>query len=1206
MGYNAILVYYVLGCLLSIFATRNTQTMEDSQSKMLTCAAWNMRGMGTSGPYMKQLLSEVDILALSEHKLFECELWKLADITRGVTAHAKSSDDLLDADCGSKPGHCGVALMWKDDLSQYIRPVKTVGLDRICAVEVCFPGRKILTVIAVYLPHAACTIANYTEQLDSLETLVHERHLRGDVTILGDLNAHFGPDAGIRCWGKTTVNGGKFLDFSRRNELSIVDIEEGATGPVHTFANDMGGSSYIDHCVVTSEVRTNVHRCWVFQDCIANTSDHLPIGITLAVGAQLTAVDEPCSAYTRIKWHKLDSAYIQETYTRRMEEASGQLLQARAMQTSLGTLGNKTNIDKLAVDFTEAVHASCSGMPMEGRQKHLKPYWSPELSMLSKQEKTTWKAWIQAGRPRSADDTVYQQYKAAKRIFRRRQRQTMREYELRQIEDLIMTQEMDQRRFWQLVNKARSPKKSAGTPVVSEDGHILTCAGDIAEDWAKYYEKLFRLTEGEAGQQSTYDEPFREHVEREVKLMEIDSEQREHVITRHPITEDELVKAIQRLKNRKAPGCDGITNEHIKNIGPAARQAILLLFNSMVECEHIPAQYKQGLIVPIPKGGKDASIKDNNRGITLLSCVYKLFESILLVRMDNWLKHNSVIHELQGAFQDGCSCQQVAMVLQETIQHNRERGATVHVVLLDVRKAFDTVWTDGLLYRLYHTGLEGRLWRILKECYAGFRCSVMVRGHRSQDFAICRGVHQGAPMSMRLYQLYNNELLRDLGDTGLEAQIYELKTGNPAYADDVAVVCLAKQTMNSCLSTALSFSKRWRFDFNIKKTIGLVFGPDNAPDQQLHMGGDIIATSRGSLHMGVPLADDAATQRELVQERTGSVTRQVSAMSTLGTWHNPLPPSTGAKLYEAACLPKLMYGLEACDVGQSTLAELESTHRRCALRIQGLPQQTPLPVPLATLGWMRISGAMDVVKMTFLYGLLLLPYACMYKRVAIARLAYHIYDHTGGKHGGPILQAYEACSRHGLAGHILDILNTGHGMSKREWKRLVDTTVRQSEQTRWYMTCLMYKKLPLFSSVVASCNQRWVWWVIGRRCPDLSRATRAMLKLLCLGVNTGQFGGHRLCSLCTSFKPETVEHLLFECDSFSASRQCLWDKVLGCMPEAMKQQVTVMPNEQKCIFILSGALSGYIPEWINIYRTMADFVWGLYNLRAEQFMQPGG
>ncbi len=221
-------------------------------------------------------------------------------------------------------------------------------------------------------------------------------------------------------------------------------------------------------------------------------------------------------------------------------------------------------------------------------------------------------------------------------------------------------------------------------------------------------------------------------------------------------------------------------------------------------------------------------------------------------------------------------------------------------------------------------------------------------------------------------------------------------------ADDVAVVCLFKQMMNKCLNIALAYSRKWRFEFNIKKTFGLIFGPDRSPHQQLMMGGEPIEISNGKMHMGVPLAVDNHSQLLLVRERTESVRRQTSAMMTLGSWHCPLPPVTGVKIYRAVCLSRMLYGIEACDIGRASITELEATHRSCALRLQGLPPQTSMPVPLATLGWVRIQASIDIAKIIFLFSLLLLPLTCVYKRVVIARLAYHVYDPGTGNHEGPI------------------------------------------------------------------------------------------------------------------------------------------------------------------------------------------------------------
>ena len=100
---------------------------------------------------------------------------------------------------------------------------------------------------------------------------------------------------------------------------------------------------------------------------------------------------------------------------------------------------------------------------------------------------------------------------------------------------------------------------------------------------------------------------------------------------------------------------------------------------------------KRGLIVSIPKAGKNPFIKDNNRGITLVPVIYKVIEKLLISREETWFHREGVIENIQGAGQAKCSSLHTSLILQETIAHNSIKGETTYVALLDTKKAYDTV-----------------------------------------------------------------------------------------------------------------------------------------------------------------------------------------------------------------------------------------------------------------------------------------------------------------------------------------------------------------------------------------------------------------------------------------------------------------------------------------------------------------------------------
>jgi exonuclease III len=132
--------------------------------------AWNIRGLSSGLPYLKQLMKTADIVAVSEHGLYNCELWKLDQVDSNFHVTAKACKVLSDRECNKKVGHSGAALFWRKTLSQFVKPVLDIQSDRICAIEIMIPHTRRLMLISVYLPHRASTIADYATELLVLES----------------------------------------------------------------------------------------------------------------------------------------------------------------------------------------------------------------------------------------------------------------------------------------------------------------------------------------------------------------------------------------------------------------------------------------------------------------------------------------------------------------------------------------------------------------------------------------------------------------------------------------------------------------------------------------------------------------------------------------------------------------------------------------------------------------------------------------------------------------------------------------------------------------------------------------------------------------------------------------------------------------------------------------------------------------------------
>ena len=138
-------------------------------------------------------------------------------------------------------------------------------------------------------------------------------------------------------------------------------------------------------------------------------------------------------------------------------------------------------------------------------------------------------------------------------------------------------------------------------------------------------------------------------------------------------------------------------------------------------------QWRQGLIVSLYKKG-DAEDPGNYRGITLLNVVGKLFCKILNNRLVIRLESEKALHEGQAGFRAKRSCVDNVYTLNEIIQGRIREGKHTYAFFLDIQKAFDTVWHDGLWFRLWELGVRGRMWRVIKKMYDITESAVLLEG----------------------------------------------------------------------------------------------------------------------------------------------------------------------------------------------------------------------------------------------------------------------------------------------------------------------------------------------------------------------------------------------------------------------------------------------------------------------------------------------
>eukprot|EP00121_Abeoforma_whisleri_P016574 Awhi_evm1s15203 len=304
----------------------------------------------------------------------------------------------------------------------------------------------------------------------------------------------------------------------------------------------------------------------------------------------------------------------------------------------------------------------------------------------------------------------------------------------------------DAKEFWSLIKKVQNCKKIQVNTVERKmpDGSVTSDPDKVMKIDAQHYESLANESKAEG---ERYDQDFKQYVQEELGKIRLEEGDTYDEVLDSEFTVEEVGSAIASFKNHKAPGYDGITNELLKlSNGPNGLAMFTLLMNEFWKREIIPLELKRGRIFNIFKEG-DPTDCNNYRGITLLSVIYKLLTLMMNRRMIKFCGKNNIIEEQQGGFREARGCMDQLTVLYKIVEKRLSLGKTTILAFIDFRKAFDKVWRDGLFFKLYKSGVRGKMFRVIQECYRGTKSSVLVNGMDSKIFDINGGVPQGDPSS---------------------------------------------------------------------------------------------------------------------------------------------------------------------------------------------------------------------------------------------------------------------------------------------------------------------------------------------------------------------------------------------------------------------------------------------------------------------------
>jgi len=358
------------------------------------------------------------------------------------------------------------------------------------------------------------------------------------------------------------------------------------------------------------------------------------------------------------------------------------------------------------------------------------------------------------------------------------------------------------------------------------------------------------------------------------------------------------------------------------------------MFNLSWSTGHVPSAWREANVCPIYKGhGAPQNVPKSYRPISLTSCLVKVFERMVFARLVSFLDSHHFFSPFQAGFRSNYSTLDQLYRLIDRIQLAFRKQEYVSVVFLDIVAAFDCVWHEGLLYKLWKAGITGSAWNWIRSFLSDRSLRVVSGSSSSQHHPIGAGVPQGSILGPLLFIIYINDMPTTRG------------VCIALYADDLAAWPVSNgldgdRALNTFLGLLDDWSRRWHLVFSMPKSGHLCFSrkrtrPDPA---ELFIGSERLPIVAQYRYLGV-IFDPRLTFKPQANQVVSRAYHTGYRVASIITDSGP-SPNIIRLLTQIVILPIITYGFPLWKPQKAAMSKLESAvclPLRCAL---GLPRST--------------------------------------------------------------------------------------------------------------------------------------------------------------------------------------------------------------------------------------------------------------------------
>ena len=487
--------------------------------------------------------------------------------------------------------------------------------------------------------------------------------------------------------------------------------------------------------------------------------------------------------------------------------------------------------------------------------------------------------------------------------------------------------------YWSTFNKIINKKKMTNIPPLLENGIFVTNFQTKADIFNDLFVKQCSI--------HVNDSVLPNFISRcNLPLANID------------IDPDKVLKIIRSLDCNKAHGWDNLSIAMIKICDVGIMKPLCLIYNKCLASGTFPEIWKKGNVIPVHKK-ESRQLKKNYRPISLLPICGKILEKIVFDVIYKHLTDNDLLTPNQSGFRPGDSTINQLLYITHKIYTAFEDypSRETRAVFLDISKAFDKVWHDGLIFKLESYGIPGPLLGLINSYLANRYQRVVLNGKSSKWSPIRAGVPQGSVLGPLLFLVYINDLVDNISsDAKLFADDTSLFT--VVYDENIAA-----EQLNRDLKIIAEWAYQWKMQFNpdvTKQAVQVIFSQkrDKPIHPPIYFNESGVVTKSEQKHLGMIL-DSSLNFQSLVREKIVSARRGIGVIQYMSRY---VTREVLDQMYKLYVRPHLDYGdiiyhKYDPELNLDFTKKLEATQYSAALAVSGAWRGTNKYKLYEELGW---------------------------------------------------------------------------------------------------------------------------------------------------------------------------------------------------------------------------------------------------------------